>query len=630
MGYCLNPTCSHPHNNRSQQSCQNCGQPLLLRDRYRAQSVLGQGGFGKTYRAIDEQKQTLCVIKQFLPQNQTIDTRDRFRQEAQKIATLGSHPQIPQLFDYIEQNQQQFIIQEYIEGANLAQTLEQIGPFREPQIRKLLEELLPVLQFLHENQVIHRDVKPDNIIQRSQGVFVLVDFGAAKSTSQTTLGKTGTMIGSANYAAPEQTFGKAIFASDIYSLGVTCLHLLTGVSPFQLYDMSEGTWAWRDYLKQPVSDRMGRVLDQMVESATKQRYASAEEALQALKTGSISSSGLARSGPTSPLEPPTSSSSTKSTPSKRSVQVSFLRTMEGHSKAVHGIAISTDANFVASGGNDSMVRLWERESGRLLRTVTKEREFTGSFDAIAFAPDAQTFAAAGWEGNIHLWQTASGWKARSLSGHEGLITGLAFSPDGKWLYSSGYDGTIRIWEIGLNTRLFLAQIINCKSFQTIPDAHSGWVCGISLSADGKYLASVGWDGTVKLWNVAKGVLSRTLTGHQGSTQAVAFSPTGKMLASSGSKDKTVRLWSAINGEELLTLKRTSGSTQSIAFSPDGNFLATAQTDAKIKLWRVNGELIDTLLGHHDIINSVAFSADGKTLVSGSADRTIKIWSLRLR
>jgi serine/threonine protein kinase/sugar lactone lactonase YvrE len=596
MSYCFSPTCQHPQNDRHSKSCQGCGQLLLLRDRYRGQSVLGQGGFGKTYLALDEQKQTPCVIKQFLPQSSMAQAAERFRLEAQQMATLGSHPHIPQLLDFIEQNQQQFIVQEWIKGDNLAQILLQKGAFRETEVLTLLHELLPVLQFLHQHQVIHRDIKPENIIQRSQGTFALVDFGAAKTTSQTTLNKTGTIIGSANYAAPEQTFGKAIFASDIYSLGVTCLHLLTGVSSFQLYDMAEGTWAWRDFLKHPVSDRLGKILDKMVVAATKQRYQSVTEILKEVP-GHHRSEGSVRTSQSIPSP----SRKTSATPRIWTP----LKTPEGHTKAVHCIAMSPDGKYVASGGNDSMVRLWERESGRLVRTMTKDREFTGSFDAVAFSPDGQLLAAAGWEGNIHLWQVGSGWKARSLSGHSGLVTGLGFSPDGKRLFSSGYDGTLRIWEMRFNSKLFFAQIVDCKLLQTIPDAHSGWVCDIALSPDGKYLASVGWDGTVKLWHVSRGTLSRTFKGHQGTTQAIAFSPDGKVIASSSTKEKGVKLWNAANGELLQTLKGHTGVTQAIAFSPDGNFLATANTDVTLKIWRsTSGELIDTVIGHHDIINSV--------------------------
>jgi WD40 repeat protein len=622
MSYCFNPTCKHPQNDRHSLSCKSCGQLLLLRDRYRGQSVLGQGGFGKTYLALDERKQSPCVIKQFLPQSNLTQAAERFRLEAKQIATLGSHPHIPQLLDFIEQSQQQFIVQEWIEGDNLAQILSKKGSFRETEIWQLLDELLPILQFLHLNQVIHRDIKPENIIQRSQGTFALVDFGAAKTTSQTTLNKTGTIIGSANYAAPEQTFGKAIFASDIYSLGVTCLHLLTGVSPFQLYDMAEGTWAWRDYLKSSVSNRFGKILDKMVVTATKQRYQSVEEILSEFPGHNLSGTG-GNPSQSIPASPRKATATTRIwTP---------LKTLEGHTKAVHCTAVSPDGKYMASGGNDSMVRLWERESGRLVHTVTKEREFTGSFDTAAFSPDGQLLAAAGWEGNIHLWQVGSGWKARSLSGHSGLVTGLVFSPNGKWLFSSGYDGTLRIWEMRFNSKLFLAQIVDCKLFQTIPNAHSGWVCGIALSPDGKYLASVGWDGTVKLWHVSRGTLSRTFKGHQGTTQAIAFSPDGKVIASSSTKEKGVKLWNPANGELLQTLKGHTGVTQAIAFSPDGNFLATANTDFTLKIWRrSSGALIDTVLGHHDIINSVAFSADGRNLISGSADRTVKTWLLRLR
>jgi formylglycine-generating enzyme required for sulfatase activity len=134
--------------------------------------------------------------------------------------------------------------------------------------------------------VIHRDIKPANIIRRrADGVLILVDFGAAKQATQTMLAKTGTMIGSPEFAAPEQTRGKPAFASDIYSLGVTCIHLLTNVPPFDLFDIGEDNWVWRDYLvNNPVDDLLGKVLDGSIVNALARRYRSATEAFAALGT----------------------------------------------------------------------------------------------------------------------------------------------------------------------------------------------------------------------------------------------------------------------------------------------------------------------------------------------------------
>jgi len=145
------------------------------------------------------------------------------------------------------------------------------------------------LQFIHAGQVIHRDIKPENIIRRrSDGRLVIVDFGAAKMASQTALQKTGTTIGSAGYAAPEQAFGKALFASDIYSLGVSCLHLLTNVNPLTMYDPVEG-FAWRDFLvNQKVSNELGQILDKMTQPSVKQRYQSVVETLQVLQPNASS------------------------------------------------------------------------------------------------------------------------------------------------------------------------------------------------------------------------------------------------------------------------------------------------------------------------------------------------------
>jgi formylglycine-generating enzyme required for sulfatase activity/predicted Ser/Thr protein kinase len=250
--------------------------------------MLGQGGFGRTFIAIDEDKPSkpTCVIKQFLPQAQGTDSVEKaselFAQEAQHLEILGKHEQIPELMAYFTQDNRQYLVQEYVEGETIAQELEKKGVFKEKDIWELLQDMLGVLQFVHQNNVIHRDIKPENLIRRSQDhKIVLVDFGASKLTQAKNLTVTGTVIGSAEYTSPEQSMGKPKFCSDLYSLGVTCLHLLTNLSPFDLYSVEEGEWIWRDFLNNnPVNDSLGKILDKLVESAVKRRYQSVEEVLR--------------------------------------------------------------------------------------------------------------------------------------------------------------------------------------------------------------------------------------------------------------------------------------------------------------------------------------------------------------
>lgn len=261
----------------------------LLHGTYRILRTIGQGGFGRTFLAEDTSaaNRPRCVIKQFFPtRNNSHQAAELFRLEAQRLKELGNHPQIPKLLEYFESvgNQDnvadQYIAQEFIDGQNLEQELAQDGVFTEADIRSLLYELLPVLQFVHQHQVIHRDIKPSNIIRRGDRQLALVDFGAAKyAASETVLAKTGTSIGSAEYVAPEQAMGKAVFQSDLYSLGVTCIHLLTQIPPFDLMDYGEGGWIWRDYLRQPISSQLANILDKLLQRGTKRRYQSAAEVL---------------------------------------------------------------------------------------------------------------------------------------------------------------------------------------------------------------------------------------------------------------------------------------------------------------------------------------------------------------
>jgi formylglycine-generating enzyme required for sulfatase activity len=262
---------------------------LLLANRYRAVRIIGKGGFGRTFLAIDEFKPSkpACVIKQFLPRADDEyglqKATELFAQEAVRLDDLGKHGQIPELLAYFTQEERQYLVQEFIDGDNLLKELSQKGVFNETQIRELLKDLLSVLKFVHENYVIHRDIKPENIIRRRKdSKLVLVDFGAAKS-GELDPSITGTIIGSAAYIAPEQARGKTQFSSDLYSLGVTCIHLLTKVLPLQLFDHAEGEWIWRKHLQNnSISEELGTVLDKLIEQATKKRYQSVDEVLEDL------------------------------------------------------------------------------------------------------------------------------------------------------------------------------------------------------------------------------------------------------------------------------------------------------------------------------------------------------------
>ena len=295
MSQCLNPDCLgiNPEHHRF---CQQCGKPLLLKDRYQALRLIGQGGFGKTFLAIDHDKPSKprCVIKQFFPQiegtNDLAKAEELFSQEAQRLDELGHHDQIPALMAYFTLEGRQYLVQEYIEGKNLEQELKQDGVFDQKKVTQLLLDLLPVLDFIHRIPVIHRDIKPENIIRRaSDQKLVLVDFGAAKRVTPINRSVTGTMIGSAEYVAPEQLNGKAVLASDLYSLGVTCLYLLTGVSPFELFDSGEFEWVWRDYLvNNSIDNNLGTILDRLVTPGIKKRYQSVESVLKNLKKAPVS------------------------------------------------------------------------------------------------------------------------------------------------------------------------------------------------------------------------------------------------------------------------------------------------------------------------------------------------------
>ena len=306
MSNCLCLACDRS-NSITTKFCTQCGAKLQIQERYRALKAIGQGGFGKTFLAQDESKpsQPRCVIKQFafetINPNATQGTLDvairLFEQEAKRLDDLGKHPQIPELLSFTIHEGKQYLIQEFIDGETLEQELARVGAFSEQQVRDVLVEVLQILEFVHSKSVIHRDISPDNIIRRrSDQKLVLVDFGAAKHATATLLAKTGTGIGKPSYGAPEQMLGKSVFQSDLFGLGVTCLHLLTNVEPFTLYDVLENEYQWRQFLNgKVVSDEFGKLLDRMTAYRVKERPNSVTDILQRLRIGQQTSNTVSAS-----------------------------------------------------------------------------------------------------------------------------------------------------------------------------------------------------------------------------------------------------------------------------------------------------------------------------------------------
>lgn len=289
ISQCLNPDCL-AKNKLEAKSCQKCGTKLLLGDRYRPISTLGKGGMGRTFLAVDEHRlNTLCVIKQFLPISQDNTQMEKliqlFRQEAICLRDLGKHPQIPDLEAFFEQESRFYLIQEFVEGQDLFKEIKQKGRFSEHEVRQVINQILPILHFLHSRNVIHRDIKPSNIIRRPDGTLVLIDFGVSKQLSASVQTSVGTVTGTVGYAPPEQMRGVVFPCSDLYALASTCLRLLTVCLPQadgsdDLFDPIEGNWCWKDKVK--VSDNLAYVLDRLLQNKVKDRYQSAAEVWQAL------------------------------------------------------------------------------------------------------------------------------------------------------------------------------------------------------------------------------------------------------------------------------------------------------------------------------------------------------------
>lgn len=525
-----------------------------LWQRYRSIRPLGQSQFCRTDLAVDA-AETLCVVKQFL----LPEPPDFSGLEAIK------HPQLPRLLDRFEQ----VLVYEFIDGESLAQTGLRDANF----VRQLLIDLLLVLQTIHRQGKLHGDIKPENMIL-SGDRLVLVDLNNAA------------VISNAGYAAPEATRGEPEAASDLFSLGLTCVHLLTGLHPFDLREVD-----WRSHLSDPIDSTLAQVLDRLLQPSLRRRYPTVEAVLSDLRSTLVRSAAK---------------------PIDRKPTWNCRQVLSGHAGDITTLAASPDGYFFASGSSDRSIKLWDIASGKLVQTFAGRSLWSasghrGCINALTFSPDGNLLISGSDDGTIKLWDLASRKLSRTIDAHDWGVDAIAV--DAELLVSGGGEGAMTLWDLDAGKRILSA------------GKHSDRVNAIAFSPNGALLASGSDDRTIRLWDLDRQRLLHSIDAYSASVRALVFLDDRTLI--SASEDKTLKFWQVDRGELLTTVAAHKAAVTALAIAPHSEILASASADHTVKLWDLSARRRIATLEHDWSVSAIAFTPAG-LLISGS-DETIRIW-----
>jgi len=539
-------------------------------------ATLGSGGMGVVYKARQPSLHRFVALKVLPPDKVSLPGfESRFEREARALAAL-THPNIVGVHDFGKEGSLYFMALEYVEGQSLRELLAE-RPLSRDEVLQFLDQVCDALEYAHRAGVVHRDIKPGNILIGPTGRVKICDFGLAKmlDPSLPPMTQSGMALGTMHYMAPEQMENarEADPRADIYSTGVLVYEMLTGKLPGNRRDPPS-----RSAL-QPDLDLDRPVLRALAKNPG-ERYAAMAEFKEDIHKSAA---------------PP------------------------GRREGSRRLWIALTAAFLVAGGGLGLGWKWIRKPAAPSAPPAASHprphlltEHNPGGAAVVFSPDRSFIAAASYR-DIDLRRAADSTILRTLVGHTAWVTCVAIHPDGSTLASGCHDGTIKQWSVQ-----------DGRELRTL-SGHAQDVLCLTFSPDGKSLASGDAAGIVKLWNETGGT---TFDESPGMVLALAYSPDGSILAV-GSDGGAIRLWNRPQRRLVGRLDGHRGAIRSLAFRGDGGRLASASEDGTIRLWDVEKrELVQTLAGHAQTVCTVAFDAQGDRLGSGGRDKTARIWDLK--
>ncbi len=610
--------------------------------------VIGQGGMGVVLQAFDSHLQREVAIKVLDPRLASDENaRMRFcRESCAAAAVSDDHIVAVYQVAHEEDRDLPYLVMQFVDGESLEQRLEKQHRLPLNEIIRISMQIAYGLAAAHERGLIHRDVKPGNILlEKGTDRVKLTDFGLARAAEDLRLTSSGMVAGTPLYMAPEQARGEDTDQrADLFSLGIVMYEMATGQPPFigntalvVLRRLSDDPHQPLSELDPTLPDWFIDIVDKLLAKRPADRFQTAREVAQLLEEHWM----LIR----------TSSVEHRACPRgkarRRMLQLAGIgvavgvlltlgalaiwrfvqpalpdsilpgpikpwATLDGNKGPIWSVTASPDDNVIAVGTHSEGVKFWNPWDDRLEATFPETR----SIMAVAYSADGNRLAVGSEDGHLRIYDVPSQQLLHALE-HRSSVRAVAFSRDGTRVVTGTRSGMISLWDVEKGQRI------------GEPAAAHGSVASVAFSPDGKDFASSGEDGKAIIW-VAATLRPRFETpGQGGGLWSVRFTPDGKHLATGG-WDGVVRLWDTGSGKLQNELKVTGPGRDIIAmsFCPSGRLLAIACADDSIRLWNVVAQEERAILhGHSSAVTSVVITRDGQNLASGARDGTVRMWKI---